>query len=177
MTQRFGTAPWPTRRVPRRKEKPEKCIGCPLYGERGPVWATGPEDAQIALVGEAPGPDELVDGKPFVGRAGWVLDIGLKAAGVDRGLCYITNVVKCMPSVPGKPDQFRKPTRREIQHCASAYLDDEIKKVNPNVVVALGEAALSWLGRNGIVDEGLVKMTDMKKITEWRGTVLEVPDE
>jgi DNA polymerase len=140
------------------------------------VKGDGPKDAQIMLVGEAPGLDELVAGRGFVGRAGWVLDVGMKAAGMAREVCYVSNVVKCMPSVPGKPDQFRKPSRREVAYCAERWLQQELEEVRPNVVVALGESALSWLARQGVVDKGTVRPLGEVKMTEWRGTVLEVVD-
>jgi DNA polymerase len=116
----------------------------------------------MALVGEAPGPEECDRGKPFVGPAGWVLDVGCKAAGVDKGMCWVTNVVKCMP--PGaKRGTFRNPTRQEVEFCATRFLDEELARVQPNVVVALGGVALSWL------------VKEKRKITEWQGTVMEVP--
>lgn len=143
------------------REKPEVCVGCPLYEAKGPVQAVGPEDATIFLVGEAPGPEECDRGKPFVGPAGWVLDVACKAAGVDKGMCWVTNVVKCMPPGP-KHGSFRSPTVKEVAWCATQFLDEEIQRVQPNVVVALGGVALNWLVKQKL------------KVTQWQGSVLEV---
>ena len=74
-------------------------------------------------------------------------------------MCYVTNVVKCMPP---QGRGFRKPTASEIEACASRWLDEELAQVKPNVVVALGEVAAHRLG-----------MPKEAKITMWRGTVID----
>ncbi len=126
------------------------------------MWGDGPADARVAFVGEAPGPDETREGKPFVGRAGVVFNVALKAAGVSRGTVYVTNIVKCMPPRKGQPHTFRKPTRDEIEFCSSRHLGPELS--NRNVVVALGDVAFQLLTGDG-VKRGILK---------WRGTVMEV---
>ncbi len=116
------------------------CTRCRLHeGRTLAVPGEGPGHARILLVGEAPGREEDACGRPFVGRAGRILDRAIGAADLDRGSVFITNVVKCRP--PGN----RKPKRDEIQACAP-YLDAQLKAIRPRVVVALGETALSRLG-------------------------------
>lgn len=120
------------------------------------MWGEGPDEAKIALVGEAPEPKELRSGRPFHGPAGAVLNVACAAAGLSRGTVYVTNVVKCMWP------QFRKPTRREVEHCTSAHLGEELK--GRNVVVALGDTALKHF------------VPDSDNITRVRGFVLEVEE-
>jgi len=157
--------------------KPPECAGCPLIDALGPVPSQRPEESQprLALVGEAPGPDEVKrwNFKPFVGRAGFVLNIALKAAGISREMCYIGNVVRCLPYVPvkGTPTdyqktRFRKPTQHEASFCSSRFLLPELRALKPTCVVALGATASEWLTRDGVE----------RPPTAWRGTVLEVPD-
>ncbi len=142
--------------------KPPECQGCPLFHAKGPVWGCGPPEARVAFVGEAPGPDEIYRQEPFVGRAGTVFNVALKAAGVARGTVYITNVVKCMPPRKGQPNTFRKPTAAEIEFCTSRHLAKELE--GRNVVVALGDTAFNHLTRDGV----------KRGITKWRGTVMDV---
>ena len=161
-----------TGKVRRTTKKPTQCLGCPLYDARGPVLGDGPPGARIVLVGEAPGPDECNQGKPFVGRAGWTLDVAMKGAGMVRTEVYVTNTVKCMPYeilppwVKRKPDKnkFRRPTLDEMQFCASRFLDKELTEIKPNVTVALGDVAATYLTR-GTLRGG---------ITAWRGKVVDV---
>lgn len=121
----------------------------------------GPRTARLMLVGEAPGEVELARGTPFSGPAGSVLNIALRAAGINREGVYVTNTVKCMP--PGLHGKgFRKPTELEVQFCADRWLNQELEEIKPRVVVALGETAASRLG-----------MPIGSPITEWRGAILE----
>jgi DNA polymerase len=89
------------------------------------------------LIGEAPGKDEDLRGRPFVGRAGKLLDSALEAAGVSRKELFITNVVKC------RPPKNRLPTSREISICKDAHLMRQIDATNPDLVVLLGRTAAS----------------------------------
>lgn len=112
------------------------CARCRLHATRAhAVPGEGASDAAIFLVGEAPGKDEDVSGRPFVGRAGRILDAALAAAGLPRESVFITNVVKCRP--PGN----RRPKRDEASACRS-YLMGQIACVRPRVVVTLGATAL-----------------------------------
>jgi DNA polymerase len=93
------------------------------------------------LVGEAPGREEDLSGRPFVGRGGKLLSAALEAAGSSRKEVFITNVVKC------RPPRNRQPRARERGTCAKAHLSREIGAVAPRVVVLLGRtAAVTLLG-------------------------------
>jgi DNA polymerase len=96
------------------------------------VNGVGPADADLLFVGEAPGANEDEQGEPFVGRSGDVLDDGLREAGLDRGDVRITNCVRCRP-----PDN-RDPRTGELANCRG-YLETEIDRVDPEVVVTLGK--------------------------------------
>lgn len=99
------------------------------------------------LVGEAPGAEEDESGRPFVGRAGRLLDALLEKAGIARSDCYVTNVVKC------RPPANRTPTQIEISGCAT-YLYNEIEDQQPKVIVCLGVTALKALtGKSAITRE------------------------
>ena len=107
------------------------------------------------LVGEAPGAQEDESGKPFVGRAGKFLESVLQDNGVDRKSVFITNVVKCRP--PGN----RRPDEDEIRSCRPC-LTDELRKVRPKIVVALGFTAIRALtGSSEKLGEIIGKETDV----------------
>lgn len=118
------------------------CTRCPLCASRTQVVAgQGPSPSLLVIVGEAPGEREDIEGRPFVGRSGAILDGALEAAGVARADVMITNVVKCRP--PGN----RKPTREEVEACRP-FLEWEIGQAAAPVIVALGAtAAKAVLGR------------------------------
>ena len=119
------------------------CRRCPLHRTRNHiVLGEGPEKARLMLVGEAPGREEDLEGRPFVGRAGKLLDQMLKAIGILRAEVYITNVVKCRP--PGN----RNPEPEEIEACLP-YLAKQIKVISPKIICTLGLiAAQAVLGKN-----------------------------
>ena len=125
------------------------CRACPI-GERGTqtVFGEGASHAKVVLVGEQPGNDEDLAGKPFVGPAGKLLDKALAAAGIDRRQTYVTNVVKHFKWVAqGKRRIHQKPTAREIAACRP-WLDAEIAVLRPSVIVCLGAtAAQAVIGR------------------------------
>ena len=115
------------------------CTRCPLHKEkRNPVVGEGPEDAEVMLIGEAPGRKEDETGRPFVGPAGKLLDSLLEKAGLNRGDVYITNIVKCRP--PGNRD----PTEEEKRTC-SPHLLSQISLINPKVVITLGRHSSEFL--------------------------------
>ena len=127
--------------------KPNDCLGCPLYDAPGPVFGDGPTRAQMTLIGEAPGSEEIMLGKPFVGGSGRILNAMLKQAGVARSQCYTTNVVKCRPTAGGKD---RRPSEDEIRAC-SWLLRGELAGVTSNLILLIGDTALTALtGRSGI---------------------------
>ena len=124
----------------------------------GPVWGNGPAGAKMALVGEAPGVEEVASGFGFVGPAGRVLSVALHAAGVKRNECYVTNTVKCLPPKRGKS---HAPTGAEVAFCKKAWLDEEMQHFEQGTVVAIG--AVAFQGLTGIKGS----------IEEWRGAVID----
>ena len=117
----------------------KKCKGCELWKTRNnPVAGEGSSDSKIMFIGEAPGYNEDLHGKPFVGRAGIVFDELLESAGLQRKKIYITNIIKCRP-----PDN-RNPTTGEIKAC-TGYLDRQIAVIKPDIIITLGNFALSYI--------------------------------
>ena len=114
------------------------CTKCELYkGRTHAVPGEGPTHAEIMLIGEGPGANEDKQGRPFVGASGKFLDELLSQAEVTRADVWITNVVKCRP--PGNRD----PEMVEIETCTTNYLDQQIKIVNPSIIVTLGRHSMS----------------------------------
>ena len=120
----------------------QDCQGCPLYGDATQaVFGIGRADADIMLVGEQPGVREDRIGEPFVGPAGKVLDQALEEAGIRRDEIYITNAVKHFKSRTTEDRQTGvKPNVAEITACRP-WLESEIERVNPEIIVALGAVA------------------------------------
>jgi uracil-DNA glycosylase len=128
------------------------CRACDLWkNATQTVFGEGPPNAKIIFVGEQPGDKEDLNGRPFVGPAGKILDEALRQAGIDRAEVYVTNVVKHFKweSAPrGKRRIHKKPRYSEIQACRP-WLDAELQAVKPEVLVCLGAtAAQSLLGKN-----------------------------
>lgn len=126
------------------------CQGCDLYRDATcTVFGEGPPDARLMLVGEQPGDQEDVAGRPFVGPAGQLLNRALADAGIDREQCYVTNAVKHFKWTPdqrGKRRIHSKPGHTEVRACRP-WLETELATVRPTVVVLLGStAAQSLLG-------------------------------
>ncbi|MBS0274980.1 MAG: UdgX family uracil-DNA binding protein [Proteobacteria bacterium] len=127
----------------------EKCTDCPLYKHATQtVFGDGPAGAQIVLVGEQPGDQEDLAGKPFVGPAGQVLDRALSDAQIERKKIYITNAVKHFKFEPrGKRRIHSRPNAVEIRICHQ-WIARELSTVAPGVVVAMGAtAAQSLMGK------------------------------
>jgi len=118
------------------------CRACPLWrNATQTVFGEGNARAAIMLVGEQPGDQEDLAGRPFVGSAGQVLDRALAEVGIDRGQVYVTNAVKHFKHEPrGKRRIHKKPSDREIEAC-HPWLENELELVRPALVVALGESA------------------------------------
>ncbi|AFZ73198.1 uracil-DNA glycosylase [Natronobacterium gregoryi] len=110
------------------------CTRCPkLVDCRSQIVnGTGPEDADVLFVGEGPGAQEDEQGEPFVGRSGSVLDDQLRIVGLDRETVRITNCVRC------RPPENRDPTDEELENCRE-YLETEIDRLDPEVIVTLGK--------------------------------------
>lgn len=132
------------------REAAAGCKACDLWklGTQT-VFGEGSSHARVMMVGEQPGDKEDLQGKPFVGPAGMVLDKALAAAGIDRNDVYVTNIVKHFKWEPrGKRRIHKKPNAIQINACRP-WLDAEVRVVRPEVVVLLGAtAAQGILGRN-----------------------------
>ena len=133
-------------------EAVQRCEGCDLYrNATQAVFGEGTKHARVMFVGEQPGDREDIEGHPFVGPAGGVLDDGLEQAGISRADAYVTNVVKHFrwtPAPRGKRRIHKKPDLREQLACRP-WLDAELEQVRPRVLVCLGAtAAQSLLGRD-----------------------------
>jgi uracil-DNA glycosylase len=150
--------------LPTVREAARNCTACDLY-KRGTqtVFGEGGKSARILFVGEQPGDQEDLAGRPFVGPAGKLLDRALADAGIDRGAVYVTNVVKHFKWEPrGKRRIHKKPNAGEIAACRP-WLDAEIQIVRPRAIVCLGAtASQALLGR-------------AFKVTAHRGELLTSP--
>jgi DNA polymerase len=121
------------------REEIGDCQRCKLHrGRTNLVFGVGNPNAELLFVGEGPGADEDLQGEPFVGRAGQLLDRMIAAMGLTRSEVYICNIVKCRP--PGN----RNPEPDEIATCVP-FLHKQIAAVNPRVIVALGKVAVQTL--------------------------------
>ncbi|MCF6354238.1 MAG: hypothetical protein L3J26_03905 [Candidatus Polarisedimenticolaceae bacterium] len=111
------------------------CKACELHCSRKQtVFGTGSPQADLLIIGEAPGADEDHLGEPFMGRAGKLLNAMLKAIGFERSQVYIANILKCRP-----PDN-RDPHVDEVSHCRP-YLMRQIELINPKVILAVGRVS------------------------------------
>jgi DNA polymerase len=134
------------------------CTRCELHRSRTEaVPGEGPAQAEIMFIGEGPGASEDKQGRPFVGASGKFLDQLLEQAGVTRTDVFITNVVKCRP--PGNRD----PLPDEVETCTSNYLQNQIKMINPSIIVTLGRHSM------GLFFKGA-------KITQIHGQMRKVDD-
>jgi DNA polymerase len=126
----------------RPEEDPQHCRRCPLWARATQaVGGEGDAHARIMLVGEQPGEEEDLIGRPFVGPAGRLLDRALLDAGLSREAVYLTNAVKHFKWEPrGKRRMHKTPAQREIEAC-EIWLEREIRSVRPRVIVALGATA------------------------------------
>lgn len=117
----------------------EQCKKCDLHKTRNkPVTGEGSLDAKILFIGEAPGRNEDLKGRPFVGRAGEILDELLNSIEIKRNEIFIANIIKC------RPPENRNPLQNEIESC-SKYLDKQIEIIKPKVIVTLGNFASSYI--------------------------------
>jgi uracil-DNA glycosylase len=138
------------------------CKACPLWKTgTQTVFGEGPKRARIIFVGEQPGDKEDLEGRPFVGPAGKLLNRALEEAGVDRNEVYVTNAVKHFKWEPaGKRRLHKKPNSREIAACRP-WLASEIDALQPELIVCLGvTAAQSVLQRPVKIGEERGKLID-----------------
>jgi len=134
------------------------CVRCRLHEHRtNIVFGEGNPEAELVFVGEGPGADEDRSGRPFVGKAGKLLDKIIEAIGMNRAEVYIANVVKC------RPPENRTPERDESATCGP-FLFRQLGVIRPKVIVALGGPALQCLTGSR---EGITKARGNWK--EWRG--------
>jgi uracil-DNA glycosylase len=160
------------------------CRACDLYKTgTQTVFGEGPEHAQVMFVGEQPGDREDIEGKPFVGPAGRVLDAALEEAGIDRSQVYVTNAVKHFKWKPqGKRRLHQKPNAAEVNACRP-WLDAEIAAVKPHLLVLLGAtAAQALLGRDFRVSLQRGQLIERPSLPPMMATVhpssiLRAPDE
>jgi DNA polymerase len=133
----------PPRSLTDARHQAESCTRCPLYKHATQtVFGEGASHAPIMMVGEQPGDREDIEGHPFVGPAGKLLDRALADCGIDRGKIFLTNAVKHFKFEPrGKKRLHRRPNAGEIDACRW-WLDLERRLVAPKVIVALGATAL-----------------------------------
>ncbi len=159
------------------------CQRCPLYRDATQaVCGEGPERAPLMIVGDQPGDQEDLAGRPFVGPAGQVLDAALQAAGIDRTEVYVTNAVKHFKHEPrGKRRMHKTPVTSEISACRW-WLDRERSLVRPKVVLALGAtASLTVLNRKVAVTQERGRTTPLGDgstaiITVHPSYLLRLPD-
>ena len=137
------------------------CRACDLWeNATQTVFGAGKRSAKVLFIGEQPGNDEDLQGKPFVGPAGRLLDQALEEAGIDRGQTYVTNVVKHFKWEPrGKRRIHKKPNSAEIQAC-KPWLEAEIATVKPKIIVCLGATAAQTLLGKGF------------RVTQQRGQLI-----
>ena len=149
-------------------EAAQGCRACDLWRSgTQTVFGEGRAKAELMLVGEQPGDQEDLAGRPFVGPAGKLLDRALEEAGIDRELAYVTNVVKHFKWQPrGKRRIHQKPNAAEIAACRP-WLDAELALIRPEVLVCLGAtAAQALLGRQFRVsrDRGVPVESDLAPV-------------
>ena len=138
----------------------QACRQCPLAETRHHVvFGVGPQNAPIMLVGEGPGEQEDLQGIPFVGRAGMLLDDMLAMIGLDRTKVYIANIVKC------RPPENRDPLPEESAACMP-WLRQQFQLLRPKIVVCLGRIAAQQM-----IDKNLSVTKDHGKFFNKQGTL------
>jgi DNA polymerase len=174
--------PHPT--LPKLVEAARACTACDLYKSgTQTVFGEGSRNSLVMLVGEQPGDKEDLQGRPFVGPAGALLDRALEDAGIDRTRVYVTNAVKHFKWEPrGKRRIHKKPNAMEIAACRP-WLDSEIQVVKPRVIVCLGAtAAQALLGKDFRVTQRRGELIDSASgsrvvATVHPSSILRAPDE
>jgi uracil-DNA glycosylase family 4 len=140
------------------RQKVSSCVKCVLHERRTQtVFGVGNSNADWLIIGEAPGAEEDKQGEPFVGRAGQLLDSMLAAMGLSRAEVFIANILKC------RPPENRDPRPEEVEACES-YLSNQIKLIQPKIILAVGRIAAQNLLK---VDTPIGKM---------RGKLFEYPE-
>jgi len=153
-----------TRSISKLRSAAASCRACPLWRSgTQTVFGEGGEHAALLVVGEQPSDREDVEGHPFVGPAGQILDRALEATGIPRGEVYITKEVKHFKWEPrGKRRLHKTPAQREIEACLP-WLEAEVAAVEPRVILCLGATAARAV------------MGGKVRVTETRGQALHSP--
>ena len=126
------------------RERILQCKRCPLSQQRtNVVPGEGDEEADLMFVGEGPGRDEDLQGRPFVGRAGQLLTKIISAMNFQREDVYITNIIKC------RPPENRNPHKQEIELC-KPFLLEQIEVIRPKIIVTLGKVASDLFVQNDL---------------------------
>jgi uracil-DNA glycosylase len=182
---RISAAPIPDKlTLPALRAAAAGCKACDLWrlGTQT-VFGEGNATARVMMVGEQPGDKEDLQGRPFVGPAGGILDKALAAAGIDRNDVYVTNIVKHFKWEPrGKRRLHKKPNSLEISACRP-WLEAEIKVVKPEVVVLLGATAAQGImgGRFRVTQQrGQWVQSDIASLvlaTVHPSSILRAPDD
>ena len=157
--------PPPTARsVEQLREAAASCQGCDLYRDATQtVFGEGAERSRLMLIGEQPGDQEDLQGKPFVGPAGRLLEKALDEAAIDRRRVYVTNAVKHFRfTVRGKRRLHEKPNAAQVRACRP-WLESEIEVVRPGLLVLLGATAAQSV------------MGPAFRVSKQRGEVLDSP--
>lgn len=158
------------------------CNKCKLCsGRKNIVFGCGNKKANIMFIGEGPGADEDIQGEPFVGKAGQLMNKAFEALEIERDDVYIANIVKC------RPPQNRNPEKDEAKACMD-YLRNQVLLINPKIIVLLGSVALKnilgdeygitnargkWIERKGIwymptFHPAALLRDESKKIDFWK---------
>jgi DNA polymerase len=166
MEETGSAAPFlpPRLSLPALREAVQGCRGCPLYkGATQAVFGEGRRSAAVMFVGEQPGDQEDLAGRPFVGPAGKLLDRALEDAGIDRSATYVTNAVKHFKwEARGKRRIHAKPSWSEVAACRP-WLEAELAVVKPKVLVLLGAVAAQGL------------LGKQFRVTKQRGELVDSP--
>jgi len=160
------------------QQRVSACQRCELgQSRKNAVFGVGNPDADIMVIGEAPGADEDAIGEPFVGAAGKLLDNMLKAIGLDRDKIFITNILKC------RPPSNRNPTLEEVTSC-EAYLMQQIALIQPKLILSVGGVSAKSLlkteeavGRLRLQKQQLVKQQIPVQVTYHPAYLLRKPSE
>jgi uracil-DNA glycosylase family 4 len=138
------------------------CQRCPLSLTRTTlVFGVGKADADVMFIGEGPGRNEDLKGEPFVGAAGQLLDELLGSIGLQRQEVYIANIVKC------RPPNNRDPEVLEIETC-TPFLREQIRLIDPSVIVTLGKFATQWLLQT---DVGITRLRGRRHEVDGRAVL------
>lgn len=160
----------------------KKCNKCQLCSNRtNTVFGVGNPNADVMFIGEGPGADEDVEGEPFVGKAGKLMNQAFIGLGISRDKVYISNIVKC------RPPNNRTPLKEESQACLN-YLRNQVMIIKPKIIVLLGNTSLKnilgeeygitnsrgkWIEKKGIMymptfHPAALLRDESKKIDFWK---------